>query len=586
MLGKRGAQHDMLEADTMYLDFVGRDTFYGFLAAQRGELFRDEDFAGLYHARVGRPSVAPSLLATALVLQRYEDVSDDEARRRAAYDLQWKVALGLPVDSRPFAKSTLQEFRAQLVVHKQAGAIFQRSLELAKQRGHFKVERKLKLALDTTNILGRGAVKDTYNLLADGIRQVLRVLAEQANEEVPVTAERLSSSRYVGGPSLKGQAEIDWTDAVERGHFLAEIVADADRLLGEVREARGQLPAESQADRALAEAAGLLARVLAQDIERPKDGPKLRAGVAKDRMPSVHDPEMRHGRKSKAKRFDGHKLQLGVDTESQLITGVAIIPGNAPDREQALAVVEQSETRTGVEVAETIGDCAYGDGATRQAFADADRILIAKVASLTNQGRFPKTQFLIDLDSGRCTCPAHQVTTDLRPAAEGGGVFHFAAAVCGACPIRAHCIRGKRGRTVQVHPQEALLQAARAFQASPAFAPYRTLRQVVEHRIARLTQLGIRQARYRGLNKTLFQAFMAATVANLTRLAASRVAQALDGLAVLLLALTGLVATPPEPIRTAHRVTSFPIAPPRPILAAGFFTPAFSSKMALLRPNF
>jgi len=58
-------------------------------------LFRDEDFVGLYCLTNGRPSVPPSLLATALVLQTYDGVSDDEAKRRADYDLQWKVALGV-----------------------------------------------------------------------------------------------------------------------------------------------------------------------------------------------------------------------------------------------------------------------------------------------------------------------------------------------------------------------------------------------------------------------------------------------------------------------------------------------------------
>jgi hypothetical protein len=81
-------------------------------------------------------------------------------------------------------------------------------------------------------------------------------------------------------------------------------------------------------------------------------------------------------------------------------------------------------------------------------------------------------------------------------------------------------VRGKGGRTIQVHSQEALLQQARAFQSSDAFRPYRALRQVAEHRLARLIQLGLRQARYRGIAKTLFQAFMAATVANLSLLAA------------------------------------------------------------------
>lgn len=75
-----------------------------------------------------------------------------------------------------------------------------------------------------------------------------------------------------------------------------------------------------------------------------------------------------------------------------------------------------------------------------------------------------------------------------------------------------------RGRSVSLHPQEDLLQEARALQASAAFAPYRALRQVAEHRLARLVQLGLRQARYRGRLKTKAQLLLAATVANLTRL--------------------------------------------------------------------
>lgn len=596
MLGTREAQRGWLEADTMYGDFVGRKTFYGFLAAQRDELFRDEAFAGLYHPKLGRPSVAPSVLATALVLQSYDRVSDDEARRRATYDLQWKVALGLPVDSVPFAKSTLQEFRAQLIVHQEQGAIFQASLELAKRRGHFTGSRKLKLALDTTNILGQGAVKDTYRLLADGIVLVLRVLASQAGaKKFEVSPKRAGYRRYVEGPSLKGRAGINWDDPSARRRFLGEIVADADRLLEQVRVARGKLVEGSPDDQALVEAAGLLARVLVQDIERREDGPALREGVAKDRMPSVHDPEMRHGHKSAAKRFTGHKVQIAVDTETQLITAVATIPGNAPDHEQALAVVEQSEARTGCAVEETIGDCAYGDGPTRQEFADAERTLIAKVPAATNQGRFPKTEFTIDLDELSCTCPAGQVTQDLRPSAEGGGVFHFAAAVCAACPLRAQCVRGSGGRTVQLHPQEALLQAARDLQNSPAFIPYRALRQVVEHRIARLAQLGIHQARYRGLAKTLFQAFMAATVANLTLLAGEPLVDPAVGVAGALAAalIVAILArwSPRELIRTLGPVAApfaspdlAPLARSLKTLAGPLFAPS-TPKMAVLRPS-
>jgi transposase len=177
MLGQRSTQWGMFEADTMFADFVGRQNFYGFLASQRGELFRDEDFAALYCPNNGRPSVPPSLLATALVLQAYDGVSDDEAKQRADYDLRWKVALGIELDVRPFAKSTFQEFRAQLIVHDQTRAIFQQSLEVAKRlgiwkKGHPPHERQhIKLALDTTHILGRGAVKDTYNRVPRTLRK-------------------------------------------------------------------------------------------------------------------------------------------------------------------------------------------------------------------------------------------------------------------------------------------------------------------------------------------------------------------------------------------------------------------------------
>src|SRR2546428_10766503 len=127
----------MFRADTVYGDFVGKRTFYGSLASHRGELFRDEAFPALYCPNNGRPSVPPSLLATALVLQTYDGAADEEATRRAAFDLQWRVALGIELDVRPFAKSTFQEFRAQLIVHKQTGAIFERSLEVAIHRGEW-----------------------------------------------------------------------------------------------------------------------------------------------------------------------------------------------------------------------------------------------------------------------------------------------------------------------------------------------------------------------------------------------------------------------------------------------------------------
>ena len=289
----------------------------------------------------------------------------------------------------------------------------------------------------------------------------------------------------------------------------------------------------------------MLGQLLLQDIERKSgdvdahahayadaadDGVSIRDGVSRDRMLSVHDPELRHGHKSSRRRFNGHKAAIVVDTDSQLITAVDVLPGNAPDNLGALELVEQSEASTGAPVDEAMGDAAYGDGGTRQAFADAGRRLVAKAPGRPDRKHFPKHDFHLDLAVGSCTCPAGQVTHAIVPAGkrtDGAGrvyrlqAFQFDGAVCGVCPLRSQCIaaQGRPGRRVLIHPQEALLQQARALQQSADYDEYRARRVVVEHRLARLVQLGIRQARYFGRVKTKFQLYLAATVANLTLVA-------------------------------------------------------------------
>ena len=537
MLGKRSDQKGLWEADRLYLDYVGKDTFYGLLASLRGQLFSDDDFAEIYCPDNGRDSVPPSLLATALLLQTYDKVSDAEAKARADFDIRWKVALGIEIEDRPFAKSTLQMFRAQLILHDKVREVFEGSLRLARQSGYLK-KRGMRVALDTTYILGRGAVKDTYNLLADGIVKLLRVLAVVANIDVREWAEAQGYQKYFGS-SIKGEATIDWSDRKARAALLGEIVADADRLLELARQAWVELPEDSGQRQSIVAGAELLGQLLLQDVERKSgdgdaddddDGVSIRDGVSKDRMLSVHDPELRHGHKSSRRRFNGHKAAIMVDTDSQLITAVDVLPGNAPDNLGALELVEQSEASTGSVVEEAMGDAAYGDGGTRQTFADAGRRLVAKVPGRPDRKHFPKNDFHLDLAAGSCTCPAGQVTHAIVPAGKrtdrSGRVyrlqaFQFDGAVCGVCPLRPQCIaaQGRKGRRVLIHPQEGMLQQARALQQSADYDEYRARRVVVEHRLARLVQLGIRQARYFGRVKTKFQLYLAATVANLTLVA-------------------------------------------------------------------
>jgi hypothetical protein len=514
----------MFNADNLYLDYVGKDTFYGYLALNRERIFTDEQFASLYCPDNGRTSVPPSTLAVMLLLQAHDRVSDEEAISSSRFDLRWKVALGIGINECPCAKSTLQEFRAKLIIHEKQGEAFLTSLQEAKRLGFLGRKKKLKVVLDTTPIFGKGAVRDTYNLLADGIVKLVRALAKSQGIAPQEWANTHDLSRYFAS-SIKGAAEIDWSDKAARGVFLASIVADAKRLLEESKQVVVQLGPEQS--REIVEAADLLCRLLLQDIEeKGDDSASIKKGVAKDRIVSTTDPEMRHGRKSKATRFDGHKADVAVEPESQLITAVDVIAGNAHDSEGALELVRQSEENTGCEVEKVVGDCAFGGGETRREFEEEGIELAAKVPRAPENGRIPKSEFEIDLENDTVTCPEGHVckTYETATIKTSKNVKHkvkrfvFDAQVCNRCPRYGECVKSKKGkgRTVTLHYEEALLQEARRYQKTPEFREDNKARQTVEHRIARLVQLGIRKSRFFGRKKTLFQVLMAAAVANFT----------------------------------------------------------------------
>ena len=174
--------------------------------------------------------------------------------------------MGIEIEDRPFAKSTLQMFRAQLILHDKVREVFESSLRLARQSGYLK-KRGMRVALDTTYILGRGAVKDTYNLLADGIVKLMRALAAVAKIDVREWAAAQRYDKYLGS-SIKGEAAIDWSDRRARAALLAEIVADADRLLELARRAWVELPEDSAQRQSIVDGAELLGQLLLQNIER------------------------------------------------------------------------------------------------------------------------------------------------------------------------------------------------------------------------------------------------------------------------------------------------------------------------------
>ena len=118
-------------------------------------------------------------------------------------------------------------------------------------------------------------------------------------------------------------------------------MSDADRLPELARQSQAGLDADNRERQAIVDAAELLGQLLLQDAQRAGDGGSagddadadggvsLKYGVSKDRTVPGHDPEMRHGHKSSRRRFDGHKAAVAVDADSQLITAVDVLPGNA-----------------------------------------------------------------------------------------------------------------------------------------------------------------------------------------------------------------------------------------------------------------
>lgn len=518
-------QGDLFRAHNRLLKWVGEDSFFGNLGRQGRRIFNDELFRGWYKdVHNGRPCVPPSTLAIATLLQMFCKCSDEEAVARSHFDDRWKVALDLREGERPFAKSTLQLFRARLLLDRRAETLFlRRSLEEAKLHGML-ADDGIDIVLDTTPLLGRGATRDTFYLVADGIKALTRALSMATGERLDAMAQRLKLTRYFADfPSLKGGAEIDWTSEGERLEFLNAMVVDAQRLLDEAQQAK-QKTTDKQKTR-IAAAEEILQRLIAQDTEPDPADPakvKIKEGTAKDRMPSVTDPEMRHGRKSASKRFDGHKLAVATEPESRLVTGIDVLPGNAPDNQGSLEMVADVEKNTGKKVEKTTGDCAYGDGRTRQAFADEDRTLVAKVPAPPSNQPFHKAHFNIDLEKECVTCPAGQISRAFKEVKSDQGTlvkrFFFELEVCQACPHKSECLRTKDkggGRTVTLHPQEQLLQDARAYQKTEEFKADTRARQRAEHTNSRLMQLGARQARYFGLAKTKVQAVLLATVLNL-----------------------------------------------------------------------
>jgi transposase len=493
---------------------VDPDSFYGRMGAISEQLFDDKDLEEMYCPDNGRPSLPPSLMSGVLLVQFYDDVSDGEAVERTKYDLRWKVALDVPLDFPGFDPSSLSRYRGRLVENGQERYAFDRFIQVGREAGF--IPDKVTLLTDTTQVKGAGAVQDTYTLLRKGMRKLLRALGYHLPGQRRGLSPQVRAlvETYV---DQDRKAEIDWSDPQARAAQLKVLVEDAETVL--------DWAAEQADDAEVRETGWLLTKILGDDIVSDEEGnPQLGEGTARDRIISMTDTEMRHGRKSASRRFNGFKASVSTELSSELILDIADVPATGSDGAHLMPTIARVEAQAGVTVERTIADGAYGSGDNRAACVDYPDhpIDLVSPVSQPQDPEVHKSAFHIDLTAQTASCPQdHTVTGKPRRDKQGRPIlaFAFARADCEACPLFERCVRSKsRGRTVRTHAHEAHLQQARLRQQTQAFKALYRLRAQVERKQAELVSHGLRETRYLGDKKRQLQRLWLGAAVNLKRL--------------------------------------------------------------------
>ena len=191
MQGESSPQRDVLDVESLAGHLLPAGSVFRFLAEHRHRLFPDALFADLFPSGRGRPSIPGEVIASVIVLQALNGLSDREAVEALTFDLRWKAACGFPVDKKAFDASSLTVWRARLAASERPQRIFEVVRDVIDATGA--VKGRQRRALDSTILDDAVARQDTVTQLIAAVRRVGR--------EVPgaqqVIAERCT--RLQGG---------------------------------------------------------------------------------------------------------------------------------------------------------------------------------------------------------------------------------------------------------------------------------------------------------------------------------------------------------------------------------------------------
>jgi Transposase DDE domain/Transposase domain (DUF772) len=485
------ASDDEMDAATWCRHLVPQGSVYAFLADHRQALFPAELFADVARQGGGHPSVPAEVVATVMVLQALEGLSDREAVSALRRDIAWKVACGLRLDDEGFHPTVLVYWRNRLRASDRPRRIFEAVREVVAATGV--LAGRGRRVLDSTILEDAVATQDTVTQLVAAIRRVRRLVPGARGVE-------LGAHDY----DRPGKPDCAWDDPQAIQALVSGLVNDALALLAVITD---QELGEEQA-----EAVALLALVAGQDVE-PDQRPgtwRIARKVAKDRVISTVDPQARHTRKTSAQRRDGYKAHVAAEPESGLVTECALTAATAPDGPTGVELLAEEDP--GLEV---LGDTHYGSGQTRAALRAAGHSQTIKPIPLVSAtpGGFTIHDFQVDPQVGTVACPAGHTAT-----ITGSGRASFTRH-CPSCPLRGRCTTAKDGRTVRVHPHEDELRAARRRATTRSFQDsYRRWRPMVERSIAWLVADGCRRVPYRGIERNGLWWSLRVAAVNLRRL--------------------------------------------------------------------
>lgn len=478
MQGSSVPDRELLDAAALCRHLVPEDSVYGFLAEHRLKLFPDDMFTDLFPSGRGRPSVPADVIATVMVLQSLEGLSDRQAVRALETNIAWKAAAGLALTDEAFHPTVLVLWRNKLRESDRPQRIFDAVKAVIVESGV--IAGKHRRALDSTVLDDAVARQDTVTMISAQIRRVRRLIPEL--EGVWVREHNLEP----------GRPPCDWSDPVDRDRLVSELVDDAITLLWNIEDLQ---EAGLVLDDAQSDAVGLLALVAGQDVE-PGDGPgkwRITKGTAKDRIISTVDPESRHAHKTRSAYRDGYKAHVAAEPETGLITGCDIGPGNTGDTPAAEGLIADEPAGT-----EIVGDTGYSSGEFRDHLENRGMGAVIKPQPLhpAVPGGYTLDDFAIDLDARTVACP-EEITVSITTSGSARFGKH-----CETCPVRSKCTTARNGRTIKVHAHHRLLAAARIFAETEDFDDtYRRLRPLIERTIAWLVRDNHRRLRYRGIER-------------------------------------------------------------------------------------